>query len=306
MGPLEREAERFGPWVVELSDDDPPPRLFAPHLPTLDRPLLAVKIPRRIDRRQARPGMDLYDYVVAIYEEEMVVLRRVDSAVHSERWRITDLQDLRVTRNLLRGILRLGLPSCRYDLPYNTISDALMSRIVDHLRSRYRPAGRGHPALQEPAVPDGMLSFYFMNLRIDERRRSSARLAAVQGPKPVTTRSRGGPWRLVRRVVDKRLLEALHFSDEVELKILTRGAPYAYRWQPVYGVETTCIPIGNILAVDRHADAANGATVLDLRTGSGESSFVFADDNDSVGPYAAYLAERITASHVSSRPDLAA
>jgi hypothetical protein len=307
MGALEREAERFGPWVVELSDEDLPPRLFAPYLPAGDRPLLAVKIPRRIDQRRARPGMDLYDYVVVIHEEEMVVLRRVDTAVHVERWSITDLQELRVSRALLRGNLRLGLPGRRYDLPYNTISDALMRRIVDHLRARYRPAGGDRPANQEPLVPDGMLSFCFTNLCADERRRRSPScLVAAQGTTPVRSRSRSRPWHLIHRVVDKRLLEALHFSDGVELKILTRGAPFAYRWQPVYGVETTFIPIGNVVAADWHADLGDGATVLDLRTASGQSSFVFADDNDSVGPYAAYLAQQIGSWRGSSLPSLAA
>jgi hypothetical protein len=307
MGALEREAERFGPWVVELTDEDPPPRLFAPFLPAGDRPLLAVKIPRHLDRRLARPGMDLYDYVIALYEEEMIVLQRFDAAVHSERWRIRDLREVCVSRALLRGNLRLGLPGRRYDLPYNTISDALMSRIVDHLRERYRPAGSEHPAPPEPTVPEGMLSFFFTNLRASERRRRpSARLVAVQGTTQVESRSRTRLRGLVHRVVEKRLLESLHFSDGVELKILTRGAAFAYRWQPVYGVETTFIPIRNVVAAEWRADAGNRTTVLDLRTGSGLSSFVFADDNDGIGPYAAYLARGIESPPVSSSGSLAA
>jgi hypothetical protein len=53
------------------------------------------------------------------------------------------------------------------------------------------------------------------------------------------------------------LLEAMHFCDGSELRILSRGATYAYRWESTYGLETTYIPVGNRIRRLRGADAGS-------------------------------------------------
>ena len=94
MNQRDPEYDRFGPWVVEISDEDPPPPLFVPHLSRTDTPLLSVKIPRVISRRDARPGMDLYDYLVSLYEEDVVVLERQDHHVEARTIRYADVHHL--------------------------------------------------------------------------------------------------------------------------------------------------------------------------------------------------------------------
>ena len=134
----QREYDRFGPWAIEVSEQDPAPPLFVPYLTRPERPLLSVKIPRHLERRNARPGMDLYDYLVSLYDDELVVLRRVGREVSTDSCRLRDVQHLRVTRCLLRGNIHLGLPGRPHDLPYNTVSDDLMLRLVDLIRRRYQ------------------------------------------------------------------------------------------------------------------------------------------------------------------------
>jgi hypothetical protein len=291
MDALQREYDRFGPWAVEISDQDPPPRLFAPYLRRATAPLLAIKIPRHVERRNARPGHDLYDYVVCLYDEDLVVHRREGGEVRSTTCRLGDVQHLRVTRCLLRGNIHLGLPGRPVDLPYNTVSDTIMLRLVELIRQRSprepgpRPPG---PSLE---VPEGVLSFYFGRLLEAERRRdASMHLLAAQGTVPVAAGSTGTLRRVAFRIADKRLLEAVHFSDGSELRVLSRGSSYAYRWESTYGLETTYIPVANVRSVEWRADAANGAITLVLGTGGGDTSFAFAAGNASIEPYAAYLA----------------
>ena len=167
MDAVHREYDRFGPWAVEISEQDPTPSLFEPFVTRREVPLLSLKIPRHVERRDARPGMDLYDYLVSLYRDELVVLRRVDREVRSTTCRLDDVRLLRVTRCLLRGSLHLGLPDGPIDLPYNTVSDALMLRLVALIRERYAPrpvslssvpklAGpRRRPQLLLPALPRG-------------------------------------------------------------------------------------------------------------------------------------------------------
>ena len=119
MSRRDREYDRFGPWAIEISDEDPLPRLFAPHLGRTELPRLAVKIPRRITRREAHPGMDLYDFLVCLYEDDLLVLRRVGREVAGDTVAYRDIRQIRVTQDLLRGSIQVGLPDGVLDLPYN-------------------------------------------------------------------------------------------------------------------------------------------------------------------------------------------
>jgi hypothetical protein len=291
MDAQDQEYSRFGPWAVRISDQDPPPPLFVPYL-TRDVPmLLGVKIPRLIERRDAHPGMDLYDFLVCLYEKDMVVLQRVGREVRSQACHYQDVQHLRVCRHLLHGSIQLGLPGRTLDLPYSTVSDTTMQGIVDLVRQRYvRPYQPAGPA-KEVEVAPGVLSFYFDGLLATERRRHAGmRLLAVQGTAPVRSERMSVARRSMLRIASKRLLESMHLTDGRELKIVDRGQPYAHRWQSVYGADICYIPIANVRAAAWHHDARNGASDLILGTGGGSCSYVFEDDNPTLGAYATFLA----------------
>jgi hypothetical protein len=295
MDALRLEYDRFGPWVIRVSRDDPPPLLFMPHLSRSDDPLLALKIPRHIERRDARPGMDLYDFLICLYADDLVILQRVERDVRSWACRYRDVRQLRVTRNLLRGIIHLGLPGQSFDLPYNTVSDAEMLGMVAMIRERYERPGAGPEPPQEPVIPDGTLSFYFDRLRASERRvHPERRLLAVQGTMKVAAQGSGlRRWAL--RAAGKRLLESMHSSDGHELMIRGRGQPYAYRWESVYGSDAWYIPLAGIREAGWREDAGNGAVELSIRTAAGLSHHVFASDNPSVAAYEAYLSGLVAA-----------
>jgi hypothetical protein len=297
MDVQQREYDRFGPWAIEISEQDPLPPLFVPHVTRPETPLLSVKIPRHLERRNARPGMDLYDYLVTLYEDELIVLQRLGRDVRRDTCRLEDVQHLRVSRCLLRGNIHLGLPGRPHDLPYNTVSDDLMLRLVALIRQRYRRTP-GPTPLGELQVEDDVLSFYFEHVLAAERRAGTGmHLLAAQGTVPVATQRVGALRRLAFRAVDKRLMEAMHFSDGRELMVMTRGKAYAYRWEVEYGVETTYIPLRNLSAATWSDDRGNEAVNLVLRTGGGDTACVFARENDSVEAYAAYLAAVAAPAH---------
>ena len=289
---IQREYDRFGPWALEISDEDPLPALFAPFLTRVEAPLLCIKVPRHIERRDARPGMELYDYVVALYEEDLVVLRRVGREVRSETCPYRDIRSVRVAHCLLRGDIHLGLADGRsIELAYNTVGEKLMLRLVELVRERYRhdPVALGSDL--DADVPEGTLSFYFDRLLGRLRSGGGLHLLATQGTKPVGARTMGRLRRLIYRVADKRLLESLHLCDGRELTIVSRGQRYAYRWEAVeYAVETSYLPVAGISGAEWLADVRNDAIDLGLRTGEGEDHFAFAADNPAIEPYGAYLA----------------
>ncbi len=235
--------------------------------------------------------MDLYDYLVCLYADDMLVLQRVGHAVRSDTFPYRDVQHLRVDEALLRGNLHLAVAGRPYDLPYNTVGQDLMSRIVDLVRQRYGAQDPQTPPGMRPAVHEGELSFLFERLLAQEEQRSTGmRLLAVQGSAAVASRGSSAARRLLFRVADKRLQESMHLTDGRELKIVGRGQAYAYRWQAIYGTDTTYIPIANLSGAAWIDDAPNAAVNLVLSTSGGSSVHVLARDNPSIGPYAAYLA----------------
>jgi len=286
-----QEYDRFGPWAIEISDEDPPPPLFEPYLTRAEPALLSVKIPRHIERRAARPGTDLYDYLISLYEDDVMILQRVDQEVRSQTCRYQDVQHLCVKRCLLRGVIHLGLPGRSIDLPYNTVSDKLMQHLAVLVRERYCRESSSNPSPgTEPTVAEGELSFYFERLLAAERNQPDMHLLAAQGTVPLEPRSVSAARRLVFGITRKRLLESLHLTDGRELKIVDRGKSYAYRWETCYSADTSFIPIANVRAVTWREDDTNGTTDLILRTGGGEIFHAFAQGNPSIDPYAAFLA----------------
>jgi len=285
------EYDRFGPWVTEISDEDPTPPLFVPYITRPGPALLSIKIPRKIERRQAHAGMDLYDFMVSFYEDDIVILQRVEHEVQPEVVRYSDVQLLRLSEDLLRGNLHLGLTGRSFDLPYNTVSGQTMRRVVDLVRQRYDP-GRDPVRVPPTDVVEDGLSFYFQRLlEHEEQQGSGMRLIAAQAEATLKEHESNALRRLLFGILSKRLLEALHLSDGRELKIIGRGRTYAYRWQATYGTDICYIPTANITAVSWDEGATDAATTsLTLRTASGDQVWAFNRDNPSLDSYRTFLA----------------
>lgn len=71
-----REFDRFGPWVDPVEDVEDVPRLYRTYPLDLDATRLVLKVPRNIARRDANPGMDLYDHLLVLEQERLTVLSR--------------------------------------------------------------------------------------------------------------------------------------------------------------------------------------------------------------------------------------
>lgn len=283
-----RELDRFGPWVLEISSSDPPPRLFLPYLVGQDDPLLAIKVPRRIERRDARPGMDLYDYLVCLYSADLEVMRRDAHGVRRWTCAYRDIGYLSVTRTLLRGMLRLATPAGTCDVPFNTTSDRPVQRVIDLIRDR---CPRGRRCEATPRAVDGperSLSFG-MRHRLRELRREQPgmRPVAVQDTLALGAHGDSAGRRLFSRMTGRRLLESVHCTDGQELLILDRAQRYAYRWEMVYGGATTYLPLASIRRVDRDDEAE--VTVATIHTDGGSVTHAFARANPSVEAYLDFL-----------------
>ena len=294
------EYDHFGPWVLEIAANDPPPSIFLPYLVRPEEPLLAVKVPRRIDRRDARPGMDLYDYLICLYADDVEILHREGRGVRRWSCPYRDIAILSVTRTLLRGNIHLGIPGGACDLPFNTTGDQPIRRVVEILGDRSQQPSTGIGPRADADASDSGVSFYFEHLLADLRCAHPAmRLLAVQGNVPLATREATTLRRYVLRATGRRLLESMHLSDGRKLMIVDRGQRYAYRWESTYGEVTSHIPLAAVREAEWQDDAANRLTTLSIRTDGGAISHAFTEDNPTVEGYRTFLS-RLLASRVPS------
>lgn len=132
-----QEYDAFGPWILPVrSLTEMPGRFRAAHAGLEDADYL-VKIPRSIDRRDAYPGADLYESVLALDAEGLTLLSAVDGDAGFVTRQIAwdDVAAVRTISNLLRAdfvlLLREG---DAVTINYNSVSSDLMTRIVAFAR----------------------------------------------------------------------------------------------------------------------------------------------------------------------------
>jgi hypothetical protein len=285
------EYDSFGPWVIEISEVDPPSPIFRPFLTRQETPLLSIKIPRSIDHRDARPDMNLYDFLVSLYRDDLVILQLSGEKIIEHTLPYCDIQYLRYSEELLAGNVRLGLPGSTLDLKFNTVSSGIMKRLVDLIRERFSMGTQLAPLLDEISAPLDDLSFYFKGL-IDKTDQQTPQfhLLAAQPNTPVTDNEPASLGNIFFKIIGKTLLESLHWSDGRELMIVTRGQEFKYKWQANYTKETTYLPLANISAVHWQPKPRHTAvSQLAIETPAGPLSFLFTADNPFIPSYDRFL-----------------
>ena len=253
------EYDRFGPWILEISARDPLPRIFAEGHIRKEPPLLAMKVPRPIDRSQAWPGMDLYDYVVHLYDQDLEIARRSGTTVVRETCRYTDIVSIALKEVLLKGAVTLHLPRTTYSFEYSTVSSDLIMRMVGLIRERYTSADT-LCTIQgtSPARSLEALGHYYFNvIREFQTMHPDHHLLAHQPRTPLSSVDSGRGRRLLHRVAAKVLLESLHLTDGRELCIIKRDRDFSYLRRPVYGKEQWFIPLRNVRQIQVDEDSAH-------------------------------------------------
>ena len=288
-----QEYDRFGPWAIEISELDPVPPLFQPYLTSEETPLLSVKVPRKIERRNARPGMNLYDYVVTLYHEELNILERVLDDVRSVTCPYRDIQCILHGEDLLAGRLRLILSKEAFEFPYSTVSSVLIERMVELVRQRYADQERVLTIGQDLDASEQGMSFYYAGvLKRLNSKSPEMQVLACQMETPIRKYESRALRSLFFGVIGKQLLESLHLSDGRELCMMDQGRTYRYRGFPVYTRNIYYLPISKITGISWDVDEKNPIVMnLTVENPGGRFSFAFVSDNRSIASFARTLAE---------------
>ncbi|RYH08501.1 MarR family winged helix-turn-helix transcriptional regulator [Tropicimonas sp. IMCC6043] len=237
-----KEYDAFGPWLTEVkAAADIPPR-FRTFFPEHEHARFLLKVPRNADRRQLRPGMDLYEAVFAVDDDGFFLARLEDGSVTRTQVAWDDVAAVGSFSDRLQGIWTVYLKDAnRLKLEFNQVSSELMDRVTDFVRAKLSPA----PAVPKAALPEFPeveftdADIVFGSALLEIRRRT-------EGPlEPVHFESAG------RSCVDaagKRAVSTgvMILDSPKELVILNRGEPAHRRGVAWYATNDIFVPYGRL------------------------------------------------------------
>ncbi|MFI1990895.1 hypothetical protein [Actinoplanes sp. NPDC020271] len=251
---MTKEYDTFGPWIDEVRTTADLPRLYRDA--GLDPAAfeLVLKVPRNIERRNATPGMHLYDALIALDVETLTVLHRRDDTFDAVRVPLDRIVAIEESVQLLDGRLTVHTTDGgALVVNFNGSAKEPIRNLVQLVRQRYLPAFAPEPA--EPIGPEprmgpvdaGLLNDYRRMVAREPRFRllnSSARQRVV-----------AAAWqeRLYRRTWPLHLQASIVGTDDREIVIVHRR-----NWFTRHGDEVsmarTFLPRAriNALSVWRH------------------------------------------------------
>ncbi len=251
------ELDAFGPWILPVRTSEELPPLFG-HV-DLTGARAAVKVPRPIERRDARAGMDLYDTLVVVRGDGVEAWSRAPGAPEGRvrQWLAADdLLALEDSTDLLDGMLRLhargGAPVA---IPYNGSSSDVVRTLLDEIRSYWRaPGGFPDPAEEMPLDALGPHDVGLVSLHRDLRRHDPLLRPVALRRRRTARRAGNGFVRAVDGAWPTSLHAAVVETTGSELVVLHRRAWLDHGRRGVHSLATTVVPLTRGIRLDVTAD----------------------------------------------------
>ena len=303
MHHYDAEYHSFGPWIFEISEKHPLPPIFIPYYKKFDDQLLLVKIPRNIDRKDAKPGMDLYDYVIGMYEDYMYILERKDNTVEENKITYREIEGLNILNDLLIGELTLYLTNRVLKIPYNTVSDDLIHKMVKISRDRYANAVcllKGKNAYEPNQLKK--TDVLFSNLLKDMERNGDLFNNIFVQPAVNLKTNKSNILRKIFKITREKLLNSLYLTNDKELAVITRGQLITKGRDAIYSYSHTYIPFEKLQDIVLDNDENyNNLKRLFFRTDHHTFMFYFENGNKQIeDTYGNFLMDFMRGKHGST------
>ena len=272
MNTAQAEHYAFGPWIVEVTDKNLLPPLFVPYYKGSNSFLMLIKIPRNIDRRNAVPGMDLYDYVIGLYEDYIYLLERKEKAVEETTFSYREIEGLEYFIDLLLGRLTIYLKDRKIQISYNSVSKNIITKIIKIIRSKY--AIWSYQKIATDTNQNECVEPLYMSLLNSMKSDDDIMaLTAVQPSITVKTANQSFLQKLLYTIFRKKLLPSLHLANDKELLVISRGQAFKFR-DAVYSYALTYIPTEKIQGIELVKDK-NYDNILRLELKINNETFLF-------------------------------
>ena len=278
------EYNAFGPWAYEISEKTPLPRLFAPYFTADDKAVIKIKIPREIERRNGKPGMDLYDYVVALYEDRILILKREDGTVLEKQIPLKEFKGVRIYQNLLKGGYTIFSARGSISFPFNSVSLDLFRKLTNLVLERVKSQVRDISSL--PVTETAPESMLLINMLHDtEMKLPDIRVGAVQ--KSADVHRKGATQNMIERMLWGEMNpEALHLYTDQYLIVFENGVFPNYVGMQDFGYTQTIIPLDRIDGIEvAHSEEYSLLEESRLTLGQDRIAYHFEIDNEEVSAF---------------------
>ena len=278
------EYNAFGPWAYEISDKYPLPPLFAPYFTADDKAVIKIKIPREIERRNGKPGMDLYDYVVALYEDRILILKREDGTVLEKQIPLKEFKGVRIYQNLLKGGYTIFSARGSISFPFNSVSLDLFRKLTNLVLERVKSQVRDISSL--PVTETAPESMLLINMLHDtEMKLPDIRVGAVQ--KSADVHRKGATQNMIERMLWGEMNpEALHLYTDQYLIVFENGVFPNHVGMQDFGYTQTIIPLDRIDGIEvAHSEEYSLLEESRLTLGQDRIAYHFEIDNEEVSAF---------------------
>lgn len=247
-----KEYDAFGPWILEINQEHTLPPLFVDYFTENDDYLMCIKIPRDIERRNAKPGMNLYDYVIALYDDHLYVLKRVADHVTSLTVHYNEIEGIKDYRNLLAGELTLLLINDNVSIRYNTVSSDIIDKMTSLIRKRYVSKERTFDTsntIFEENIRKNTEKYYLHLVKLLKKQDELIHFIGLQSPHKLEYKQLYN--KLSFKWINSQLQSSVFLSNQKEVIILQRGKPFKFFREADYSYSLTYIPYENIMMVQQ-------------------------------------------------------
>jgi hypothetical protein len=244
-----REYDMFGPWIFQIESADDVPDAFEPYFRYDDTVEFAIKIPHHVERRNARPGDNLYDHLVACSPHGIAVFSLSSAGVRSWEGEYAEVVAIRTLHDLLHGELTFYMQDSRFTVPYNTVSEDMVEKVTAVVRRHTRDTdGTSGAATRTgagaPGVSPAEVAYLYRSLIRRERERTGAIPIAYQETVPLEKREKHLFDPLLDAIRRISLRPALFLADSTSL-VCYHAEPQIMRFgRGSYGYSRTEIPRG--------------------------------------------------------------
>lgn len=240
-----KEYFEFGPWLTRIGGAEDIPEQFASVKNEILGGTFMFKIPRNIDRSNAKEGMLLYDVIISIDDAYFKKFTCDGEKVESSSIALKDIVYMQYEINLLYGELILAAESEKVEIMFNTVSSDLIFEVVSFLRKHY-VVGKTMIDLDKIEEKEVEESFLYRSLLIRERAGEKIKIVAYQ---PFMELKKGEATNIRQRLSlyqEPVLQDSMFLTNGRELGILTRVKEVKDEIESDYGYRHTYIPLENI------------------------------------------------------------
>ncbi|MBP9022413.1 MAG: hypothetical protein KBH06_04330 [Spirochaetes bacterium] len=268
----DKEYAAFGPWVYEIDEEHEIPPVFKKHFKQENNHAILLKIPINMERRNLKPGMHMYDYVIGAYSDYVFIMQRNGDDVILKKVYYSEIAAIENSIDILRGNLVIYLNSELYCIVYNAVSKDVIDKFVEVVRRNMEETEIDLSDYNK-SLSDYNPSIGFNNIYASlSQNIENIRFVAYQSKKRINFKIEKFLDRITSFILLPELTEFMILATSKDLIIISCGKNINFRNFPVHKRSYLFVPFKSITSISVNIDDCY-KDVLQYEILAGNNSF---------------------------------